>query len=160
MPLRFVFVFIANTVRILLTASSTQFPSQVEYTHRTALTPSLALRRILQRQQRKQATHNRPVLEVYTRVTNRISMVTTVQHKTPKEQDDTHSPELASYKSVKAPFVLVVPSQAAIVEMNRSLSSGDETAAMYSSQSSATRVISIKSPGKYVASRRKQKTHS
>jgi hypothetical protein len=63
-------------------------------------------------------------------------MVTTIQHINPSRRDDTHSPELASYKSVKAPLVLVVPSQAAIVEMKRSFNSGEETAAMKSSQSS------------------------
>jgi hypothetical protein len=112
--------------------------------HRTAPpSPSLALRRTLQCQQRKQPSHNRPVLEVYTRVTTRISSARTTASI--EQSDDTHSPELASYKSVKAPFVLVVPSQAAIVEMNRSLNSGDETAAMYSSQSSKCKEIAVRS---------------
>lgn len=85
------------------------------------------------RQQREQPTNHRPR-------SKRDSWVTTpnksaLARQTEKE-DNTHSPLVASYKSVNGKFVLVAPSHAAIVETNFSLSAGDETAATKSSQSS------------------------
>jgi len=51
-------------------------------------------------------------------------------------QISTHSPVTASYKSVNAKFVLVAPSQVAMVEMKRCFKDGEDTAATKISQSS------------------------
>ena len=91
---------------------------------------------LLQCQQREEPSDNRSSDEGDTGITKRNGSAGSSAGMVNDGTDSTHFPVSASYRSVNAKLVGVVPSQSATVEIKRCFRLGDETAATKSSQSS------------------------
>lgn len=99
---------------------------------------------VLQCQQREEPSDNRPSDEGNTGITRRNESAGSSAGMVNDGIGSTHFPVSASYRSVNAESVGVVPSQSATVEMKRCFRLGDDTAATKSSQSSVgVNVVSL-----------------